>query len=755
MAGLGDRYTLTAELGRGGMAVVYRAQDARHGRDVAVKVMLPTVADAVGPDRFLREIETAARLQHPHIVPVFDSGEAAGQLYFVMPLIEGESLRARLHREGPLEVGDAVRIARQIADALSYAHAQGVIHRDLKPENIMLTRGHALLADFGIARAGGTDEATGMMTRPGTVMGTPSYMSPELATGEGHIGPPTDVYALGCVLFELLTGSPPFTGDSFQSILVKRVTTEAPRVRSRRPDVPAQLDDAIACALARDVSRRFATADAFASALAENGPPVGTAAYRALGDRSIAVLPFANVSADADNDFFSDGLTDELITDLSGVKDLRLISRNSSMRLKASAKPLPEIGRDLGVRYLLTGTVRKAGNALRITAQLVDADTDTPIWAEKYSGTLDDVFDVQERVSRAIMGALQVQLSSSEEQRLASRRISDPRAFELYLQARNELRRYGTSTEHAGALLQRAIEIEGNTPPLRALRAFMEFSKVRGGTSADLRPLAVAEAEARALIELVPAAPYGHALLGFVSYEHGDLRQAARCLTKAMELDPTDADVLFILCITLQAAGQIEPARRLARRFHDVDPLSPFSGAMLCCSEWFSGNIGLHVDAMERALAMDPDNPICNWALGYTYALMGRAADASRHAAWMRAHVPQLPYTAQLSALVHGMEGRRDKALEALSAMDVGPLDAHQTFHIAESYAMAGDTSRALALVEHAVDHGMYPYKFYAEYCPFMAPLRGNPEFDRIVAKAASRVQVFEETTPAGGRTAV
>jgi len=744
MAGLGDRYTLTAELGRGGMAVVYRAQDARHGRDVAVKVMLPTVADAIGPERFLREIETAARLQHPHIVPVFDSGEAAGQLYFVMPLIEGESLRARLQREGRLDVGDAVRIAREIADALSYAHAQGVIHRDLKPENIMLTRGHALLADFGIARAGGNDEATGMMTRPGTVMGTPSYMSPELANGERHIGPASDVYALGCVLFELLTGSPPFTGDSFQSILVQRLTTEAPRVRSRRSDVPGPIDDAIARALARDLSRRFATADAFTSALSENTPHVGTPMYQALGDRSIAVLPFANVSADADNDFFSDGLTDELITDLSGLKDLRLISRNSSMRLKGSTKPLPEIGRDLSVRYLLTGTVRRAGNALRITAQLVDADSDTPLWAEKYSGTLDDVFDVQERVSRAIMNALQLQLSSPEDRRLASRRMSDPRAFELYLQARNELRRYGPSTEHASALLQRAIEIEGNTPPLRALRAFMEFSKVRAGTSADLRPLAVAAAEARTLIELVPEAPYGHALLGFVSYEEGNLRQAARCLTKAMELDPADADVLVFLCITLQAAGQIEPARQLARRFHEVDPLSPFSGAMLCVGEWFSGNIGLHLDAMERALAMDPDNPISNWALGYTYALMGRIADASRHAGWMQAHVPQLPYTAQLSSLVDGMAGRRQRALESLAAVDLRPLDAHQTFHLAESFAMAGDTPRALALLEHAVDHGMYPYKFYAEYCPFMAPLRGSAEFDRIVAKAARRVQEFE-----------
>jgi len=258
-----------------------------------------------------------------------------------------------------------------------------------------------------------------------------------------------------------------------------------------------------------------------------------------------------------------------------------------------------------------------------------------------------------------------------------------------------------------------------------------------------MAPLNAAELEARALAELVPDAPFGHALLGFVAYERGHLPEAARHLTKAKELDPTDADVLFFLCITLQAAGQIEPARRLARQFHDVDPLSPFSGAMLCVGEWFSGNIGGHVDAMERSLRLDPANPTINWAVGYTYALMGRAADAAAQAGWMRAHVPALPYTLQLSSLVDAMEGRREAALETIRRADLAPLDAHQIFHIAEAYAMAGDTSKALFLLEHAVDHGMYPYKFYAEYCPFMAPLRGQAEFDRIVAKARRRVEAF------------
>jgi TolB-like protein/Flp pilus assembly protein TadD len=449
------------------------------------------------------------------------------------------------------------------------------------------------------------------------------------------------------------------------------------------------------------------------------------------------------MSPDADNEFFSDGLTEELITDLSGVKALRVTSRNSSMQLKATTKTPREIGRALGVRYLLTGSVRKAGSALRITAQLLDADKDTPLWAEKYSGTVDDIFDVQERVSRAIVDALQVELTTSEDVRLAARPIQNARAFELYLEARAEMRRYGASLDRAKMLLERAVEIEGESPPLRAMRAFLEFSKVRGGTATDLRPLDVAESEARALIELVPDAPYGHALLGFVTYERGDLKEATRHLTRAMEIDPADPDVLFFLAITLQAAGQIEPAQELAARFYAADPLSSFAAMLVSVAEWFAGRAGNKIEAIESAVAMDPQNPILHWALGYTYALAGRVADAATHASWMLEHAPQASYTIQLVSLVDAIVGHREEALKTLGRLDAAPLDAHQTFHMAESFAMVGETTRALELFEWAVDHGFYPYRFFAEWCPFMAPLRAMPEFERIVAKAARRVAEF------------
>jgi tetratricopeptide (TPR) repeat protein len=287
------------------------------------------------------------------------------------------------------------------------------------------------------------------------------------------------------------------------------------------------------------------------------------------------------------------------------------------------------------------------------------------------------------------------------------------------------------------------MEIEGESPPLRALRAFMWFSQVRAGLNADLAPLQAAEAEARALIEVAPDAPYGHALLGFVGYERGAQKEAVRHLSRALELDPADPDVLFYLVIALQAAGQSEPALAAAKRFHAVDPLSPFAWLVLEVVEWNAGRAGARVDAMERGMELDPENPIIRWGLGYTYALVGRVADAGVQARWMVARVPHLPYTVQLSSLVDAIEGRQAAAMAALAGVDVTPLDAHHTFHLSESFAMAGDTARALELLERAVDRGFYPHTFIAEYCPFMAPLRGMPEFDRIAAKAAHRVAEF------------
>ena len=738
-ATLGGRYQLMAELGRGGMAVVHRARDLRHGRDVAVKIMRPNVAAEIGADRFLREIEISARLQHPHIVPIFDSGETGGQLFFVMPLLEGESLRSRLDREGKLAVDESLRLIREVADALDYAHGQGILHRDLKPENIMLNRGHALLADFGIARAASDTR----LTQTGTAIGTPAYMSPEQATGEHELGPPSDVYSLGSMLFEMLTGEPPFTGPTFEAILIKRFTQDAPRCMSRRADTPASCDAAVAQALARDPAHRFPTARAFAEALT-TAPTPGTVAIPTQPKaRSIVVLPFVNQSPEAENEYFSDGLTEEIITDLSRVKALSVVSRTSSMQLKGTAKPVRTLAQELQVRYALAGSVRRAGTSLRITAELVDTATDTPVWAEKFSGTVEDVFDVQERVSREIVRALNVTLSSAEDRGLASRPIADVRAFELYLQARAALRAY--QLDRGNALIGQAIAIEGPVPVLRTLRAQALILLVRMGLSPDARPLEEARREAHALIEEAPDAPYGYALLGYIGYERGTLRDGVRAFQEALERDPSDVDAHFYLGVSLIGAGQTEAAARLCDRLRMIDPLSSMTAMLSGVIPWFEGRPAEGVAAQERAVQIEPEGLIHHWTLGYVYALTGQVDRAAGQAEWLQRNGPPgLPYTLQLLSLVASLRGNLSEAGSYLASVRLNQaIDGHTRFHLGEAFAMAGDSKRALELFRDAVESNFYPHQFIARYDPFVEPVKHTPEFAEVLAIAERRVAEF------------
>lgn len=736
---LADRYTLHDALGAGGMATVYRARDLRHGRDVALKVLRSDVGEAIGRDRFLREIRLAAGLTHPHVLPLHDSGDDAGMLWFTMPLMRGDTLRDRLAHDGRLPVDEAVRLAGEVADALDYAHRHDVVHRDIKPENILLHEGHAVVADFGIGRAiSAASEHQTMATQVGVTVGTPAYMSPEQAAGEAVDGR-SDLFALGCVLYEMLTGEVAFSGPTVQATIARRFVHTPPPVHTLRPEVPPALAQLVDRLLAKAADERVSSGAHVVQTLRT---PVAVAAATpapAHTERSVVVLPFANVSPDADTEYFSDGLTDELITDLSCVQALRVISRTTAMQYKGSPLSLREIGAAVGVRWALTGSVRRAGSALRISAQLVDVRSDEPRWAEKYTGTLDDVFDVQERVSRAIVQALDVVLSPQESAQLADRPLQDVRAFELYLKAREALAGYDVA--RAAPLIARAVEIAGRVPVLRALEALGGVMQLRSGASRDPALIASIEQEARALIAEAPDFAQGHALLGYLAYETGDPATAVRALRRAFALDPADGDIRFFLGISLQAGGQADP--RMAFEWLALDPLSVLANGLVGANSWWTGRFADGTAYLEEAVRLDPAGLIFRWALGNHYALLGRHDDAWRQAAWLAEQAPHFPYTPTLQALLLGTGGRQDEARAVLATIDEALLDGHHLFHLAESYAMAGDHAKAVALLDRAVTLGFFAADYYERMSPFFVVLRDRDDFRQTVARAYAHRAAF------------
>ena len=474
------------------MATVYLARDVRHDRPVALKVLRAEQSAALGAERFDREIKILARLRHPFVLPLHDSGEAAGSLYFVMPYVEGESLRARIAREHTLPLGDVVAIVRQIADALDYANSEGVVHRDVKPENILLSRhGHAMLADFGIARGAllSGAAATGL-TQSGMTIGTVDYMSPEQALGDNDIDGRSDVYSLGCVVYEALAGHPPFTGNTSLSIVAQHIGKPAPSLATNRADLSSSSVRAVARALEKKADDRFATATEFVRALVSaDTQPLQTQAHLASTQRlSIAVLPIANRTSDAETEYFSEGMTDELMNALAKVEGLRVVSRTSAFAFKNGDVPIKEIGARLGVGFILEASVRRAGTRLRVSARLVGVEDDSTLWSETYERQLEDVFAVQDEITHSIVRTITEALQLGHLRGAIP--VQQPRsleAYDLYLLGRHHwYKRTETSMRRALELFQEAAAADPNYAPAysgiadaSALLASWQFATAR------------------------------------------------------------------------------------------------------------------------------------------------------------------------------------------------------------------------------------------------------------------------------------
>jgi serine/threonine protein kinase/Tfp pilus assembly protein PilF len=745
---LSGRYTVERELGRGGMSTVYLADDLKHHRKVAIKVLRPELGFLLGPERFTREIRVAAGLSHPHILPLYDSGAAGQQgsgadqlLWFSMPYVRGESLRQKLSRERQLPIEEAIRIARQVASALDYAHARGLIHRDIKPENILLHEGVAMVTDFGIAVASGeagkresgegeSGGAESRLTGTGMTLGTAEYMSPEQGAGERVLDGRSDVYSLGCVLYELLAGEPPHQGASAMAVMARRFSEPAPRVRRLRPAVSSGVEQAIARALAVDPADRFQSAGAFADALAapataEPKPP------------SVAVLPFLNMSADPENEFFTDGITEDVIAHLSKIRSLKVISRTSIMPFKKREQSLREIGATLDVGTLLEGSVRRAGNRVRVVAQLIDAESDRHLWAETYDRDLTDIFAIQSDVALHIASALQAELSPEERRRVRKEPTDDVEAYQRYLLGRHCLARWTQEgVEQALKHLEQAIARDPNYALAYATIAYAYTDigvGVMGALPSDEAFRRAKAAVARAL-EIDSGLAEAHAVLGHLKYACDyDWAGAEAELKRAIELNPNSGDAYDIYGLMLSALERYDEAIDMQRRAHELDPLAHRMD--IATTLLRAGRYDEALEAVTRVVEVEPHLALAHATLGWAHLLTGRPEEgiASLQKALSLSPDSTL-YLAQLGEAL-AMVGRTDQAREVLQRLqELSSQRYVSPYHMAYVYTGLGEPDRAMDWLERAYEERAGAV-FGIKGSFLFTSLRAHPRFQALLRK--------------------
>jgi len=764
---LADRYAIDRELGHGGTATVYLAQDLKHGRSVAIKVLRPELAAALGAERFLREIEIAARLTHPHILPLHDSGEAAGFLYYVMPFVEGESLRDRLKREPQLPVEEAVRIAREVATALSYAHSQDVVHRDIKPENILLSGGEAVVADFGIARAIVAAGAE-TLTDTGLAVGTPGYMSPEQATGAMQLDGRSDVYSLGCVLYEMLAGHPPFLGTTAQEVLARHSLDAVPPLRTIRPELPPALERAVLKALAKSPADRFATAAAFSEALTRAGAPpafarraarptlfvaAGVAAlvagYVLLTRRSgssdgpgpsIAVLPFKNIGGDVSNEPFSDGMTDEITTALGKVDGLRVAARSVVFRFKGKNVVPEETGKQLHVLYVLDGGVRMGGNRRRVSAQLINVAGGNEVWSEEYDRDARDrdVFAVQDEITRAIVAALRVHLSGAASAALAKHATVSPEAHDLYLQGRYFFaKRDSASLRKAQEYFESAIH-KDSTYALAWSGLSDAYSHI--GVFGYVPPRAVyAKAKAAALqaLALDSTLAGAHTSLGFIAlFYDWDWPTAGRQFDRALALDPRYPDAHLFHGWYFVATNRMDDAIREVQTAVNLEPFSSVNNARLSSMLFLARRYDEALAQSLRVLELDSlvPGPAGRGDLARAYLWLGRCAESL--AALEGRPVFSAIFSGGLLGYAYARCGRRAQALAELDRLGAVAREGRYVSHyaLAMIHAGLGDNEQALAELDSAYVERAWAM-FTLRVDPTFDGLRADPRFGRLLKK--------------------
>ena len=762
---LADRYRVERELGSGGMAIVFLAHDLRHNRRVALKVLRPELAAALGRERFLREIQLTARLQHPHILPVFDSGESAGQLWYVMPYVEGETLRARLAREGRLPLGTALQLAREVASALGYAHEAGVVHRDIKPENILLSRqGQALVADFGIAKALASDEG---LTETGFSLGTPSYMAPEQVLGERPLRPPTDIYALGIVTYEMLAGTRPFGDAAPAAVLSKRLTDGGPMLSDVRADVPPAIAMLVRDMLEVDPARRPVSGTALVERLqAPTGhAPAPTEARghapraRRLGwglatagiaavlllalwfrsrlpdEASIGVLPFENRSGDSAQVYLSDGVSDELTARLSAIPELKVSPRSSSIRFRHSQEAPEAVARKLGVTYLLTGAVARHGDSVRISVELVDAPARRQRWSEVHVGPARSLAVLVDSVALAVRQVLVPSAPDASARRAPV--TEDSLAYDYYLLAQHHWNRFTeTDLQRSLAYSDSAIARDPIFVDAWLARANALMSLASGNGNMPVREvLGPVRQAVDTILALDPRSGQAHSIRGLTyTWFEVDWGTADREFRQSFALDQHSALAYTRAAFLQVVQGHTDSADALLRTAQAIEPTNVRAIAAGALAGYYGRRYADALSASNRALQLDPYFPPALQFQALALSALGRHGEATTVA--RRAAANRVPILTVSLAIVLAQADSLRAAREVVAGLErqVGgqTLGAGLLYR---AYAALGDADKVFHWLERAIAERSW-FVAFLNVDPVLDKFRSDPRFKAAQVRA-------------------
>ncbi len=734
----GARYKIVEEIGCGGMGVVYKAIDSELGRVVALKMVRPELTGDPGMvTRFKQELLLAREISHENVIRIHDLGEAEGIKFISMKFIDGTSLKELIRAAGRLNLDRAIGIARQVCLALIAAHKQGVIHRDLKPQNIMLDRaGNAIVMDFGIARAVGIDETIAR----GLVVGTPEYISPEQARGMPG-DERSDIYALGCVIYEMLTGRGPFTADSAQAMMEKHMSEEPGPPSDLSQDLPGRADEIVLTCLRKDPAERFASAESLLRSLEDTGPPTTHITPAQVPGReestrsqaSIAVMAFRDMSPERDQEYFCDGMAEELINALVKVEGLRVAALTSSFQFKGKDLDVREIGRQLNVGTVLEGSVRKSGNRLRVTAQLVSVSDGYHMWSERYDRELEDVFLIQDEISEAIAGSLRLQFSGTGEKRPGDHRTENLEVYNLYLKGRyywnkRSLDNFRKSIEY----FKQAIELDPGYAPAYAGLADC-YAMLENRPASESMPEA-REAALKAL-ELDSGLAEAYATLAWISFQYDwDLMAAMGSFRKALALNPNYATAHQWYGLFLLSLGRGDEALQEVARARQLDPLSIIINSAIGVVNLYMRRLDEAEKEVKKALEMNPDFAPARIMLGWVCEMKGDYEDAVGH---MVKGLSGYGYKEVAQALEEGFEtGGRDGALRGWRAALLADPDKYGSpmASAAEVSAKLGEFDEAFDLLEKAFEKREGEMTFL-RVSPAFEPMYDDPRFKDILRR--------------------